>query len=87
MNQSRPPGTAPHPYTFRLPTKGVDPHYGLSRAWYYAAETKGLLNLIRLRERGKKSNPEAYAKGGSVSSASKRGDGIAQRGKTRGKMC
>jgi hypothetical protein len=54
MNQSRPPGTAPHPYTFRLPTKGVDPHYGLSRAWYYAAETKGLLNLIRLRERGKK---------------------------------
>ena len=40
-----------------------------------------------LRERGKKSNPDAYAKGGSVSSASKRGDGIAQRGKTRGKMC
>ena len=40
-----------------------------------------------LRERGKKSNPEAYAKGGSVSSASKRADGIAQRGKTRGKMC
>jgi hypothetical protein len=28
-----------------------------------------------------------YAKGGSVSSASSRGDGIAQRGKTRGKMC
>ena len=26
-------------------------------------------------------------KGGKVSSASKRGDGIAQRGKTRGKMC
>jgi hypothetical protein len=40
-----------------------------------------------LRERGKKSNPDAYAKGGSVSSASKRADGIAQRGKTRGKMC
>jgi hypothetical protein len=40
-----------------------------------------------LRERGKKSNPEAYAKGGSVASASKRADGIAQRGKTRGKMC
>ena len=35
---------------------------------------------------------KAYAKGGSVSgrssvSASSRGDGIAQRGKTRGKMC
>ena len=28
-----------------------------------------------------------YAKGGSVSSASSRADGIAQRGKTRGKMC
>jgi hypothetical protein len=27
------------------------------------------------------------ASGGSVSSASSRGDGIAQRGKTRGKMC
>ena len=40
-----------------------------------------------LRERGKKSNPDAYAKGGSVSKASSRADGIAQRGKTRGKMC
>jgi hypothetical protein len=29
---------------------------------------------------------DKYAKGGSVS-ASRRGDGIAQRGKTRGKMC
>jgi hypothetical protein len=28
-----------------------------------------------------------YVSGGSVSSASKRGDGIAQKGKTRGKMC
>lgn len=28
-----------------------------------------------------------YAKGGKVSSASSRADGIAQRGKTRGKMC
>jgi hypothetical protein len=40
-----------------------------------------------LRERGKKSNPDAYAKGGNVSKASSRADGIAQRGKTRGKMC
>lgn len=46
---------------------------------------RGAIDAIR--SRGKKSNPEAYAKGGSVSSASKRGDGIAQRGKTRGKMC
>jgi hypothetical protein len=30
---------------------------------------------------------KGYAKGGKVSTASSRGDGIAQRGKTRGKMC
>ena len=30
---------------------------------------------------------QAYAKGGMVSSASSRGDGIAQRGKTKGRMC
>ena len=30
---------------------------------------------------------DRLAKGGKVSSASKRADGIAQRGKTRGKMC
>ena len=29
----------------------------------------------------------SYKKGGSVSSASKRADGIAQKGKTRGKIC
>ena len=31
--------------------------------------------------------PVKKAKGGTVSSASKRADGIAQRGKTRGRMC
>lgn len=30
---------------------------------------------------------QGYAKGGSVSSASRRADGIATKGKTRGKMC
>jgi hypothetical protein len=30
---------------------------------------------------------EGYKKGGKVSSASSRADGIAQRGKTRGKIC
>ena len=41
------------------------------------------------REQSKKEGKERYGmkKGGSVSSASSRGDGIAQRGKTRGKMC
>ena len=40
-----------------------------------------------LGRRFRKAMGSSYAKGGSVSSASKRGDGIAQRGKTRGKMC
>lgn len=49
---------------------------------------RGISNFFgSIRERGRKSNPEAYAKGGSVGSASKRADGIAQRGKTRGKIC
>jgi hypothetical protein len=33
-----------------------------------------------------KASTKTYKSGGSVSSASKRGDGIAQRGKTRGKL-
>lgn len=42
------------PITFRLPkVKQRDPHFGLSRAWYYAAEADGRLKLIRLREKGK----------------------------------
>lgn len=32
------------------------------------------------------SKPKGYAKGGSVGSASKRADGCAQRGKTKGRM-
>ena len=41
------------------------------------------------RERARKENKEKFGmkSGGSVSSASKRADGIAQKGKTRGKMC
>ena len=38
-----------------------------------------------IRKRGEET--QGYAGGGSVSSASKRADGIAQRGKTRGKIC
>lgn len=37
-------------------------------------------------KKGGKVKAKAYAKGGTVSSASKRGDGIAQRGKTKGRM-
>ena len=35
----------------------------------------------------READAEGYKKGGSVSSASKRGDGIASRGKTKGRMC
>ncbi|NBW20802.1 MAG: hypothetical protein EBR82_73850, partial [Caulobacteraceae bacterium] len=38
------------------------------------------------RQLGYKPTPVKYKKGGSVRSASKRADGCAQRGKTRGKM-
>ena len=41
------------PEFFRLPHRGGDPHFGLSRAWYYLAEKRGILKLIRLRDRGK----------------------------------
>lgn len=54
MTRSSLPEASTPPYTFRLPTRGVDPYYGLTRAWYYSAESKGLLNLVRLRDRGKK---------------------------------
>jgi hypothetical protein len=40
----------------------------------------------RLLPRGRAGITRQYAKGGSVSSASSRGDGCAQRGKTKGKM-
>jgi hypothetical protein len=56
-----------------------------------------LAAAMRLRkdsEQGRYANPEFdgdlgqfLKKGGSVSSASSRADGIAQRGKTRGKIC
>jgi len=38
-------------------------------------------------DRAKGGMIKKYAKGGSVSSASSRGDGIAQRGKTKGRIC
>lgn len=42
------------PTTFRLPRVGQrDPHFGLSRSWFYSAEANGLISLIRLREKGK----------------------------------
>ena len=48
-----------------------------------AASAKGLGSIGELKKGGK---VHKYAKGGSVGSASKRADGIAMRGKTRGMM-
>ena len=49
---------------------------------------KRLLKRYGVETKAKGGAVKTYAKGGSVkSSASKRGDGIAQRGKTRGKIC
>lgn len=40
------------PESFRLPTRGVDPFFGLSRAYYYELDTTGQVLLVRLRKRG-----------------------------------
>lgn len=40
------------PAFFRLPTRGVDPHFGLSRAFYYNLDATGQVRLLRLRSRG-----------------------------------
>jgi hypothetical protein len=51
-----------------------------------APALQGLGGLGAGMKKGGKVKAKAYAKGGTVSSASKRGDGIAQRGKTKGRM-
>jgi hypothetical protein len=51
------------------------------------SEVKNTSNDLRAKSQEQQARGSSdYAKGGSVS-ASSRGDGIAQRGKTRGKMC
>jgi hypothetical protein len=58
----------------------------------FRAEKKGI-SVEEMRKKAgaeydkKMKAGEFYSKGGSVGSASKRADGIAKRGKTRGKMC
>ncbi|MCP9773965.1 hypothetical protein KBY66_15355 [Synechococcus sp. Tobar12-5m-g] len=42
-----------HPITFRIPQSGTrDPHFSLTRSFYYAAEAAGQLKLVRLKKRG-----------------------------------
>ena len=60
----------------------------LTDADAYLAEKVGMKQrAANLRGERKGLQEEGYKKGGSVSSASKRADGIATKGKTRGKMC
>jgi len=41
------------PEFFRLPSKGGDPHFGLTRSFYYEGEKRGYWRLVRLRDRGR----------------------------------
>jgi hypothetical protein len=42
------------PEFFRLPKPGVsDPYFGFSRSFYYMAEARGWLTLVRIRDKGK----------------------------------
>lgn len=50
------------------------------------AGVQEMLDEVNDAKMRKKISDMGYKKGGSVGSASKRGDGIAQRGKTRGKL-
>jgi hypothetical protein len=54
------------------------------------APTGGMGQAPTMKKGGKvksSASKSKYSSGGSVSSASKRADGIAMKGKTRGKMC
>ena len=47
--------TIARPETFRLPKPGTgDPYFGFSRSFYYQAEARGWLKLIRIRDEGKR---------------------------------
>jgi hypothetical protein len=41
------------PEFFRLPSRGGDKYFGLTRSFYYEGEKRGYWRLVRLRERGK----------------------------------
>jgi hypothetical protein len=44
----------PRPEFFRLPKPGSgDPFFGFSRSFYYQLEARGLLKLVRIRDKGK----------------------------------
>ena len=70
-------------------TEGTQPAY-LEHDKRAAASTKAFSDQgqeIEYRKGGKVAKTKTFARGGKVSSASGRGDGIAQRGKTKGRIC
>ena len=40
------------PEFFSLPSRGLDPHFAISRSGYYDLEARGFLQLVRLRKPG-----------------------------------
>ena len=53
----------------------------------YTSDTAKLgMEIEALKSKSQRMKDQGYKKGGKVSSASKRADGIAQRGKTKGRM-
>lgn len=54
----------------------------------FEAEVKRNKSIERKRDTGENTNPagDTFKRGGKVNSASRRGDGIASRGKTRGRL-
>ena len=70
-------------------TEGTQPAY-LEHDKRAAASTKAFSDQgqeIEYRKGGKVAKTKTFARGGKVSIASSRGDGIAQRGKTKGRIC
>lgn len=51
--QLRTPATQA-PEFFRLPSRGPDPFFGLSRGFYYELERDGLLQMVRIQRPGTK---------------------------------
>ncbi len=47
------PAPNARPEFFRLPVRGGDPFYGLTRSYYYEGEKRGYWRLVRLRGRGR----------------------------------
>ena len=52
MDISAQPAASAKPEWFRLPSRGPDPFFGLTRSYYYTLESEGKIQLTRVRSRG-----------------------------------